>query len=719
MNCSLLKMILVLVLLLTGAVAVNAAGPMFWDWHGAKDLDGVRLEGAALDADGALVRGLVARATGPAGADVYWCLADDGDGGFYSGSGHGGEIHHTRADGEVRLLAQVPATEVFSLLVPEQGGLLAGCGPEGQLYRISEDGTPLELGVVPGGYIWDLLLDPDGKTTWLATGSPAAVWRLDDDGNLAEYAALDAQNVLDLALDSEGRLLAATQGPGLVYRLSRTGDPSPRVLFEAPQNEVRQFLNGPDGAIHALALQVEEQVTTSADKEAVGMLQVLNGHKADNVPRSALYLVEGDAPVKPVWTGDVDVMIAAWSPVWGWLAGGVMDEDSQTTRLLGLLPPSGTHPVAGWIGGDVLALMMDDERILAAQAHPGAVVTLVADEGPHRALARPVDAGRPVRWGRLRWDGSGDLKGVRWSVRGGNRTEPDGSWTEWSSDWSDGDKALGLPPSRFLQWRVEFPAGSSDARVTGVSLSGWRDNLPPSIAKFREERVTKMQEGGLVPRGENVTQTMSSGLKVEFSRPSLRSLRAAPDRADRIRPVRTFSWQGNDPDGDRVVWTLEFRREEGTTWRPIVARTVDNLGSWDTTDLPDGIYRVRLTASDEADNPIDLAHRVRRELGSLRVDNTPPRVEDMRLDRADTGFRVRFRATDGDGVLGGAQVVLPDGSLQRLDPVDLICDSDREDFDQVITWPPSDRPGGVEPWHLRVEVRDLSGNLAQSEGEVR
>ena len=54
-----------------------------------------------------------------------------------TGTGHGGEIHHVDARGEARLVAQVEAAEVFSLLLLPGGDLLAGCGPEGELLRVA------------------------------------------------------------------------------------------------------------------------------------------------------------------------------------------------------------------------------------------------------------------------------------------------------------------------------------------------------------------------------------------------------------------------------------------------------------------------------------------------------------------------------------------------------------------------------------------------------
>ena len=714
-------LILTILLALGSALPAAAAGPIYWDWPEGLDLGAVELEGVAQDAAGALVQGLVARDVGIAGPEVFWCAAPDGEGGYYTGGGHAGGIHHVTRNGEVALVAEVPSAEVFSLLPEPDGALLAGCGPEGRLYRIDSAGLATELGAVSGGYVWTLLADPERGGAWLATGSPAAVWRLAPDGELTEFRALDAQNVLDLAWDGEGRLLAATQGPGLVYRLDPADDGTLEVLFETPQNEARRFIKGPAGVPHVLALEVgdEEPSLPTADGPngtvPATLLQALNGHARRDVARSAIYALGPDDRVEPVWSGNQDLMIADWSADWGWLAGTVLPDEGDEARLLRLLPPAGAHPLAGWTGGDVLELLVTAEKIVACQAHPGSVTELYAGrEGAHLATSRAIDAGRPVQWGRLRWQGD---EGVRWSVRGGNRASPDATWSDWRDSWHDRDRTLDLPSSRYLQWRVEFDGDGG--RVSGVSVSAWRENMPPVIAGFMEEQVGQIDTGGLVVRGDNVTQTMRSGLRVEFNRTTRRDQRAAADRAALTRPVRTFSWVSSDPDGDRVRHDLEYRAAGDDAWRPILEDFPDYMGSWDTSLVPDGIYRVRLTAGDAVDNPTALALVSSRELGPVVVDNTPPQVKGFVVKRSETGITVRFRAEDEGGVLAHASLVLPDGARERLDPVDRICDSAREEFAVEVAWPPADGPAGAEPWRLRLEVWDLAGNLTVAEGEAK
>ena len=238
-----------------GTGTALAAGPIYWDWPADRSFEEVQLSGAAVDTEGNLMAGLAGVTAGPAGPEVFWKIVPDGKGGYFTGTGHGGEIHHTTSGGENSLVARLEGTEVFSLLVLDDGDLLAGCGPEGQLYRIDRDDEPVLLGSVPGGYVWAMAPGADGQTVWLATGSPAAVHRLDlSSGELEAVRDLPAQNALDLFPDGRGGLLVATQGPWLIYRIDPDRPEQAKVLFETAQDEARQFITGPDVRMFFLAL---------------------------------------------------------------------------------------------------------------------------------------------------------------------------------------------------------------------------------------------------------------------------------------------------------------------------------------------------------------------------------------------------------------------------------------------------------------------------------
>ncbi len=736
----------------------RAAGPRYWDWPATRSFDEVTLADAGLDTLGGLTAGPATRVTALAGPEVAWRLAPDGNGGWYVGTGHAGEVWHVNRAGEARLVARLESTEVFSLAALPGGDLLAGCGPDGRLVRVTAAGDATEVGRIDGSYIWAIAVDARGSVAWLATGSPAAVYRYGwRDGKLERAVALAAQNTMDVALDDDGSLLAVTQGPGLVCRVATSARPVARVLGEIGQDEARRLVRGPGGAFHVLGL-AEADETGGAGGGASG-LGALDGSGTSTAVAALYRLGPGGEPVR-VWAGDRALMTATWSPRWGWLGAGTLgDAQEDGASLLGVSAGSGatadpaaqatpradarsvvhrltgawgTLPLVSWPGGDVLDIIPSGaEGFAVAQAHPAALVLAGARAGGDGATAvsPPLDGGVGVTWGRLRWEGVAGEGAPRWSVRGGRRATPDDSWTDWSEPWAEADHPLGLEACRYLQWRVELPpapAGARAWRVTGVSVSARQPNLPPVIEEFKLERLRGLKPGD--GSGDNIVHEYSSGLSAEFTlRDAPDEGWVEPDRVDPGRSVRVATWRASDPNGDRLEYRLECRREGDDAWRPVAVKGAGSpgeplagmLGSWDASRMEDGRYALRLVASDAPDNPGAGALTAAREVGPLVVDNTPPAVSGLAVSAAPGGLRVQFRVADAGSPIAGARLVLPDGTAERLDPADGICDTGAESFDTLVAWPRPGRAEGARPWRVRVEARDLAGNPVGVEAVAR
>jgi hypothetical protein len=696
---------MVLAVGLIGRVA-DAAGPSFWD---TMDFAEVELDGAGLDPLGRLVPGMKARTVLQDSSLVFWRAVPGEGGEVYLGSGHGGQIWRLSPQGEAKLVTATDGTEIFSLL-PQHDRLLAGCGPGGQILSITKDGQVTELGVVPGGYAWALECGPDG-TVYVGTGSPAVVYRLGT--VLEEVATLPASNVLDLAFDDQGRLLASTQGPGRVFVIDPRGKDAPRLLLQLDQDEARQLLRGPDGWC-VLGLASDEPprgAPEDAGPEAMpfplDIEMVVTPEGGAGLVRSALYRLDTAARI---WASDRELMIAAYSERWGWLGAGKRQEDDQT-RILRLTPPSSAQPMAAFAGGDVLDLFVCGDVVVAAQAHPGCVTLLEPAGGGSAAIGPPLDGKTSVRWGHLRWTGEGD---VSFAVRTGVSPTPDDTWSAWRDLPCGDDVAIGAAESRYLQWRATL--GSRNARVDAVSVSGFAANLPPVITIFEQQPRTEILLGGLMGGGDNATQSFESGLKIEYNLGSQRERRLDRERAATLHPLRTFSWHAVDPNEDQLQFRLHYRREGEEVWRPVAGPTPDPVQTWDTTSLADGVYDVRLQASDRAANTKDLAQQDERILPGIRVDNTAPELGKLRLEAVPEGLRVRFDAHDAASPLAGAEVISPDGRRDRFDPRDGICDSRDEVFDALLTLP--EDGFGARPWLVRVLVWDLAGNVRVAEAAL-
>lgn len=415
--------------LVCGSLPANAGGPKYWDWPAGRSFDETTLEAAGIDTLGGVTSGPSTRVTALAGPEVAWRLAADGRGGWYLGTGHGGEIHHVAGDGVTRLVARLESTEVFSLAVLPGGDLLGGCGPDGRLVRVTAAGDATEVGRIEGGYVWAIAIDAKAAVAWLATGAPAAVYRFGwRDGKLGKVATLPAQNTMDVALDDDGSLLAVTQGPGLVYRVPTGGRGGPRALGEIAQDEARRLLRGPGGVFHVLGLAGEDDGASAA-----GGGMAAEGGGA-TVPAAALYrLGAGGEPVR-VWAGDRALMTAAWSPRWGWLGAGTLGDAADGTGLVAasatVTPTAGaeaedaaprgdsravvhrltggwgSRPLVSWPGGDVLDIApVAGAGFAVAQAHPAALVVAGTNDTWASVTSPSLDGGVGVAWGHLRWEG--------------------------------------------------------------------------------------------------------------------------------------------------------------------------------------------------------------------------------------------------------------------------------------------------------------------------
>src|SRR6185369_7021732 len=96
--------------------------------------------------------------------------------------------------------------------------------------------------------------------------------------------------------------------------------------------------------------------------------------------------------------------------------------------------------------------------------------------------------------------------------------------------------------------------------------------------------------------------------------------------------------------------------------------------------LPDGIYVVRLVASDAVANTVENALATEMESRPFTVDNTPPTVT-LKQDGLNGGrVRVAIEAADLTSTLNQAEISVDSGEFRTIFPRDGITDSKRESF---------------------------------------
>ena len=137
-----------------------------------------------------------------------------------------------------------------------------------------------------------------------------------------------------------------------------------------------------------------------------------------------------------------------------------------------------------------------------------------------------------------------------------------------------------------------------------------------------------------------------------------------------------ISWQADDPDGDRLVYDLEYRGEGESVWKPLRKLLHENSWTMEGDSLADGRYFFRVTASDREVNPAPAAREMELVSSPVLIDNTPPVVRVLSSSRTE----VVFDATDSVSPIRHAEWSLDAGPWTPLAPVDGVLDSPVEQF---------------------------------------
>jgi len=260
------------------------------------------------------------------------------------------------------------------------------------------------------------------------------------------------------------------------------------------------------------------------------------------------------------------------------------------------------------------------------------------------------DAKFAARLGAITWTGTFPPgTSVELSTQSGNVAEPDASWSEWSALYQTSGQAVTSPPARFLRYRVRLKTAipQSAPEVDGVKIAYLASNQPPRV---KSVKVTTPAD-----KGRNSSKPGGSG-QVEIS------------------------WQAEDPNGDQMRYALDFRMRGDAAWRTLEEKTDKTSYTWKTEGVPDGSYEVRVTASDEPENPKDKALSHSRVSLPFMVDNTRPLVV-VTVRGALPGARktaADVTMTDGASLIKAAEYSLDSGEWQAILPDDGIYDSKSE-----------------------------------------
>ena len=728
--------------------AVFAAPPAMgasvasWSASTAEQFASGTLDGTAIDEEGrvSLAPGIT-NLWGP-GQGVVWAIQPSGrDGAFVALSGPA-QVLRVAAGGEAEVWYRSEEESLVTALAnADADAVYFGLSPEGRVVHAARSGgevrveTLIETGAK---FVWGLAATPDGSL-WVGTGVPGKLLRRAPSGAVETVFESGDDPVRSVAAHPDGGVVFGTGGRGRVAHARADGQVF--VLHDADEAEIVSIAVGSDGTVFALAAQGAKQPgaarpgqSTASAADAGNSVHVVVTPRVNGEPREeatpeataatrpavtpapgfqvqpggALYRVDVDGGVRKIWQTVTEMPFAVVHTA----DGRLLVSTGDAGRLHALDGDGRSGTLLRIASNQASALAVDGTgRVLIGGTTDARVERLSATPRERGAYSTPaIDAGAVADWGRLRWHAElPDGATLRVSARSGNTDEPDRTWSAWVDRGRRADGsgvASEVPAARWFQARFELAAGRGGApRLERVEIAYQPRNRSPEI------RALTVEAPGIVWVQMPSQSSMFLGPLVADD-PVSRGIVEGLNRVGRVGTplrkayeagARTISWQADDPDNDRLLYSLHLRREGEDEWFPLAVDHEDGFFSWDAREMPDGVYRVRLQVDDAPDNP-NGTHRIAERVGdAFRVDNTRPVVSRPEVRWSAGQVEIRFEARDADGTIAAVEYALDDGAWRPISPVDGVADSEVESYRLLL-----DRAGKHA---LRVRAVDGSGNV--------
>ena len=317
----------------------------------------------------------------------------------------------------------------------------------------------------------------------------------------------------------------------------------------------------------------------------------------------------------------------------------------------------------------------------------GNVITTTNTGAVYRIESRPAanpefrsaakDVERFSRFGQYRIEGRNlDNGSVAISFRSGNTRTPDATWSAWTMPQTALEGSIGAPAAQYIQWKLTMQKAAPTAAVDGVTVAFLNRNVAPEIDGIAVADPAVVFITNAYPSAPQVVEATNPdeyGMFTSLDSPRERTPAEQGKRMFR-KGYRTVSWRASDDNNDALRYSLAFRQKGSDKWLRLRDNMDETQVNFDTSQLPDGRYELRLTASDEPDNPVQPLTDVKEGV-EFQVDNGAPKIA-----VSQNGGDYTVRITDELSPIGKVEYSLDADKWIQLTPVDGIADSRDETF---------------------------------------
>ena len=670
---------------------LEAVVPRKWELRTKDDFLKGKLDGISVSYEGVLsLAPKEDKLEGPA-EDFYLSFLLGQDGVGYLGTGHGGKIYRIGKDGKAELYYQVQEMDISCLAMDDKGVLFAGTSPNGKVYKITGKDKGEAFFNPEEKYIWDLAFADNGFLM-AAVGEAGGIYKINLQGEGQRVLKAEENHILCLQNSGEGDFLAGSGGVGVIYRLSAEGRTT--VLFESSFEEIKSLALDRDGNIYAACggtpsrtkkeeaaeppVRISTDVTVMASASAPSSVPTPPASVSSGKEPGALFRVRRDGIAKKLWESEDELI---YSLLWREGEKRLLFGTGNRGRVYAVDSDEKVSLLTQGGSEQVYALEPAETKVYVLADNPSRLTVFSSGQrSSGEYISDVLDARTVSSWGRVEFDGQLPAGAtIQIQTRSGNSFEPNSMWSDWSPPVQKREEQILSPKARYLQFKVLFKtqAGNVSPWLQRVALFYLQANIAPSIQKLD---LLPPNEVYLKPpdQEEVVWGAEESPAGREQSQKDDRSLYMAK-KVER-KGFQTITWEATDVNNDRLLYTISIRKEGENVWRVVKDGWKDSLFVFDTLSYPDGVYFIKLGASDLSSNPQGSELRSEKTSSLLVIDNSLPVVKSFTAARDGNSLEIAFGVEDSFSSIQEVEYLIRPGEWRVVFPADGVCDSRVESF---------------------------------------
>ena len=680
-----------------------------WVLNDMASLEKGEMTHLSLSSEGRLSLAPVVKEVYDPSVTFLWALARDSKGNVYVGGGGlgGGKAKISVIDpqGRGKVLAELDGITVQAIAIDRQDRVYAASSPDGKIYRMDANGTAQVFYDPKQKYIWAMAFSKSGDL-FVATGDQGEIHRVTPAGVGSVFFRTEETHARSLVLDANDNLIVGTDPNGLVLRITPAG--TGFVLYQTSKREITSVAVAADGSLYAAGVGNRQAPATPAPAAPAAAPAAANAPRAPQLPPtlgstapaiaggSEIYRIQTDGFPRKIWSNSQDLVYALAFDAKGRLLIGSgnrgklyrVDSDHSYSVMLNVAPTQITGLASA-----------SDGKLWAITGNIGKVFSIgPALEASGTYESDILDAGSFTYWGRLAQQPEAQ-SGIQFETRSGNLNRAQKNWSPWEKLASS---RIVSPAARFLQYKATL-TGAAELNEADIAYQ------PKNVAPVVDEiEITQANYKFPAPAGPAAVANPTLVLPPLGKKPP-----AGGGGAESVSfPALTYAkgqmgarWLASDENGDTLIYRLEIRGVNETTWKLVRDKIRERYFSWDSTSFPDGKYVARVTATDAPSNPPDQALKASRETDPFLIDNTPPEITGLTaapggLAAAPSGgkLEIRFHAKDALSWLDKAEYSVNGGDWLVVEPTTRLTDSQEHDYRVVV-----DAPQGEATVAVRVE----------------